>query len=379
MLRVASASARRQCARPFSSKRGRRNRNQHAAFDESVSMDSKFGKDTMKKLDVVLAQARAKECAPREPREASEKEIRRLEKVMAKKQERLVSPEYLAQPIFRPDSPAYARFGDKTMGHYEDRVPEGIFPGPVHVITTLEEEMVLRPQLESMRVVGVDCETKPSVFRNYNVSPIALVQLASDDVSVLYRVRWGGRWNPTLQFPGLQHVMASADVIKVGHGCDFDFKSLQTCNLASCIVNTVDTLPMASKIGCLKPNLRALGMIWRNMCISKAMQTSNWEATHLTPDQVSYAATDAWLARQGKTNERTNELMLELVQFEPARKHLKALHYIDSMPGASRMDSAAIVSRLIEVARDEKHAAAARPPILPSASSSSSSSVCSIQ
>ncbi|ETV99668.1 hypothetical protein H310_07735 [Aphanomyces invadans] len=218
---------------------------------------------------------------------------------MIKKSERTSTPEYLAQPIFRPNSAALDRFGNKSMVDYEDKVPVGVFPGTIHVVSTVEDEMHHRVALESMSVVGIDCETKPSLFRHHASSPIALVQLASHDTALLYRVRWSGTWNPTLEFPGLQHVLANKDTIKVGHGCALDFKSLRDCRMASHIVNTVDTLPVATKIGCLKPNLRALGMIWHNIQISKAMQTSNWEAPHLTTDQLEYAATDAWLARQG--------------------------------------------------------------------------------
>ncbi|RHY27666.1 hypothetical protein DYB32_006628, partial [Aphanomyces invadans] len=238
-----------------------------------------FGKKTLAHLNAHLAAFEDKVRGG--PREPSPREIRRWEKIMTKKSERTSTPEYLAQPIFRPNSAALDRFGNKSMVDYEDKVPVGVFPGTIHVVSTVEDEMHHRVALESMSVVGIDCETKPSLFRHHASSPIALVQLASHDTALLYR-----------------HVLANKDTIKVGHGCALDFKSLRDCRMASHIVNTVDTLPVATKIGCLKPNLRALGMIWHNIQISKAMQTSNWEAPDLTTDQLEYAATDAWLARQ---------------------------------------------------------------------------------
>ncbi|CAK4657649.1 unnamed protein product [Aphanomyces euteiches] len=280
--------------RCFSSRRGRwRN---GGGDEENALVDSEFGKKTMNKVNALLAAHREKSYGPRIP---SAKETMRFQKAMAKKQERKLSSAYLAQPIFRPGSPARELFGNKTMLNYEDKVPETVFPGTIHVISTLEEEMMLRPTLEAMKIVGVDCEMKPNMFRSFASGPIALVQLASHDVSILYRVRWDGTWNPTLTFPGLSHVMAASNVVKVGHGCDLDFKGMQQCGLATNITSTVDTLPVASKVGCLKPNLRAMGMVWRSVQVSKAMQTSDWEAAVLSPEQVQYAATDAWLARQG--------------------------------------------------------------------------------
>ncbi|RHY17859.1 hypothetical protein DYB36_001747 [Aphanomyces astaci] len=327
--------------RRFSSRRSSGRRQGNAYDDDGISLNSQFGKKTLNRMNAHLAAFEDKQRGG--PREPSAREVKRWEKIMAKKSERTLTPEYLAQPIFRPNSAALLHFGDKSMVDYEDKVPVGVFPGAIHVVSTAEEELQHRAALESMRVVGIDCETKPSLFRNYASSPIALVQLASHDTALLYRVRW---IDPNLTFPGLQHVLANKDTIKVGHGCAFDFKSLRECRVASHVVNTVDTLPVATKIGCLKPNLRALGMIWQHLQISKAMQTSNWEAPLLTNDQVEYAATDAWLARQG------------LMQFAPSRPYLTAVHYTDSRQGDDNVMGSSndeIVAQLLEVAQLEQH------------------------
>jgi ribonuclease D len=100
-------------------------------------------------------------------------------------------------------------------------------------------------------------------------------------------------------FPGLQALLANDKIIKVGHGCSSDFACIQRDRIAPVIQNTVDTLPIAIKLGCQKPNLRVLGMVWQHLKICKAMQISDWEAVTLSDEQIRYAATDAWMARQG--------------------------------------------------------------------------------
>ena len=44
--------------------------------------------------------------------------------------------------------------------------------------------------------------------------------------------------------------------------------------------------------------------------ISKAAQCSNWEKKTLTPQQIRYAATDAWIGRELYLLLKENELYL---------------------------------------------------------------------
>jgi ribonuclease D len=44
--------------------------------------------------------------------------------------------------------------------------------------------------------------------------------------------------------------------------------------------------------------LRGLGAVFLGIRIPKGAQTSNWARDSLTPKQVLYAATDAWIGRR---------------------------------------------------------------------------------
>ena len=64
-------------------------------------------------------------------------------------------------------------------------------------------------------------------------------------------------------------------------------------------------------------SLKGLAALVLNVRVSKRQRLSNWEAAELTPAQIDYAATDAWIALR-----IFNELML----LEPAHQ-VKSLQY----------------------------------------------------
>ena len=59
-----------------------------------------------------------------------------------------------------------------------------------------------------------------------------------------------------------------------------------------------DLADMAKKRGIKAQGLRTLAAHLMGGRISKAAQCSNWAKKTLTPQQVRYAATDAWIGRE---------------------------------------------------------------------------------
>ncbi|EQC31943.1 hypothetical protein SDRG_10458 [Saprolegnia diclina VS20] len=304
--------------RTFSSRRGakRAGRPSYGEDSDAFSMGSAM---SLKAIDRVLDdEARRIRGEP----SRDEGRQRRWAAAMEKKNARKQSLDYLQQPLFRSGSVAGKTFGGRSLLDYVS-VASGLFPGPIHIIATPDDEAPFAAALASMRVVGIDCESRPQMFGRYD-PPVAMVQVASHDLSLLYRIRYTSAQDgltviqPT--FPALQALLADANIVKIGHGCKSDFQGIQKDGIAPVIRSTLDTLPVASGIGCLKPNLAALGLIWQSLRIDKAMQTSDWECSELSLAQIQYAATDAWMARQ---------VMLSMLQISASHK---LVHVVDYLP-----------------------------------------------
>lgn len=145
-----------------------------------------------------------------------------------------------------------------------------------------------------MQVVGVDTEAKPDFHTKKQTNPVCLVQVATLERAFLYRLQ---RDQPLP--PVLQELFADPAVLKVGHSLHDDFRQMKLAKLVHAVTATVDTLPIANKLGCLRPGLKTLCQLFLGGTISKDMQVSNWEAPRLSTAQIKYAATDAWAPLRG--------------------------------------------------------------------------------
>ena len=60
----------------------------------------------------------------------------------------------------------------------------------------------------------------------------------------------------------------------------------------------VDLGEVARRHGLEKSGVRTLAALFLGFRIPKGTKTSNWAAARLSPQQVTYAATDAWACRE---------------------------------------------------------------------------------
>ena len=144
--------------------------------------------------------------------------------------------------------------------------------------------------LRRRAVVGFDTETKPA-FRKGLHHPVALLQLATDEIVVLVRlVRIrdfeAPKWQP------LRRLLASAKVLKVGVGIHDDGVGL--FNDYRLVTNqTLDLRSLAQADGMEVLSLTKIYALLFGRRLSKGQRLSDWERPELTKPQIQYAGLDA--------------------------------------------------------------------------------------
>lgn len=167
-----------------------------------------------------------------------------------------------------------------------DELPVFAYEGEVHVIEDLKEVDKAVSDLKVNRCLGFDTETRPS-FRKGESYPVSLLQLAADTRVYLFRLNKYGF------APSLRRLLSDPGIKKVGVGIRDDLRLLQkreNFNPAAFI----DLQEFATGYGIQEKSFSKLMAIIFRVKISKRQRVTNWEASQLTPQQIKYAATDAW-------------------------------------------------------------------------------------
>jgi len=142
-------------------------------------------------------------------------------------------------------------------------------------------------------VVGFDTESKPKALYSQTRNPTALIQLASENVCVLWRTVG------TKKLPkSLLSILADPGIVKVGQGVGLDVRDMkQDFTNISEINNIIDLHKVASSLNCQPKSLQGLVGLFLKRRLLKDMRISNWESEVLRAEQIHYAAIDAWSAR----------------------------------------------------------------------------------
>lgn len=169
-------------------------------------------------------------------------------------------------------------------------LPIQAWEGPVILV---QEEETLADALEKLRqepVLGFDTETRPTFTKGKTCRP-ALIQLATADTAYLIQLTH-------LPFSeNIAELLSSPRVLKVGVAIHDDMKALARIHPFT-PDGVVDLAVMARARGIQAQGLRTLAANLLGFRISKSAQCSNWENHELTPQQIKYAATDAWVGRE---------------------------------------------------------------------------------
>jgi C_GCAxxG_C_C family probable redox protein len=194
-----------------------------------------------------------------------------------------VAREGAAEPEIEPPFPELDK--DAVLA-----LPIRFHEGPVHFVDFDEAAADACAILRREPVVGFDTETKPC-FERGGSNPTALIQLAGATgvwLFSLQRLRDKGPLASLLQNPA---------VLKTGVALGDDVKKLQEIFPFE-PAGFTDLAEMARSLGFKAAGLRNLAGNFLGFRISKSAKTSNWERWPLSPGQVKYAATDAWVSRE---------------------------------------------------------------------------------
>lgn len=161
------------------------------------------------------------------------------------------------------------------------------YEGRFEVINDLKSAQRACAKLKEESLIGFDTETKP-VFKKGEYHHVALVQLATKSMAYLFRLNKMGLSEE------LVDLFADPKVTIAGIGIRDDIKDLQRLRQFQ-PAGFVDLNELALRLGFENIGARNFTGMFMNKRISKSQQVSNWENAQLTPAQISYAATDAWI------------------------------------------------------------------------------------
>lgn len=177
---------------------------------------------------------------------------------------------------------------DKLSKDAINGLPLFCYTGAVHVVSTPEEEKMALKRLKGASVVGFDTETRPSFRKGKSYSP-SLVQVAMEDEVFLFHIKELGLSESLCAF------FMDPGVLKTGVAILDDMRALAKLYPFE-PAGLVDLADVARHHRIAQQGLRGLAAYFLGVRISKGEQCSNWGRAELTPKQISYAATDAWMS-----------------------------------------------------------------------------------
>lgn len=165
-------------------------------------------------------------------------------------------------------------------------MPVAAFEGEVIVVDKEDQIPDAVAYLSAQPVLGVDTESRPSFQRGIHY-PTALVQIATHERCYLFRLTHIGMPQ------ALADIFANPSICKVGLAFKDDINGLRRRRNFT-PANCIDIQSMVARYGILDLGLQKIFAICFGKKISKSQQLTNWENSHLTPEQARYASTDAW-------------------------------------------------------------------------------------
>ena len=139
-------------------------------------------------------------------------------------------------------------------------------------------------------VAGFDTETRPAFRPGESYLP-CLAQVATARAVYLFQLQRQDFTAPVAQ------ILSAENVVKAGVGLKDDLRSLKKLVTFE-EKSIVDLGTVAKRHGLGQTGVRNLAGLLLGWRIPKGTKTSNWAAPRLSAQQITYAATDAWICRE---------------------------------------------------------------------------------
>ncbi|MCH7295140.1 3'-5' exonuclease [Acinetobacter higginsii] len=173
----------------------------------------------------------------------------------------------------------------RALPAFQNLAPENIL-----VIQTLNQCLAVQTELASIQVFGFDTESKPTFKVGEQSTGPHLIQLATQHKAYLFQVS-----PEVLNF--LKPILENEQQLKVGFGLKndahiFRHKGIQP-NAMIELSKSFASFGYRSQVG----TQTAIALLFqRYFAKSKKVSTSNWSVKNLSPQQINYAAADAYAA-----------------------------------------------------------------------------------
>ena len=145
-------------------------------------------------------------------------------------------------------------------------------------------------QIVGETLVGFDTETRPAFRPGERYLP-SLAQVATSKAVWVFPVQ---RLDCSATLSAL---LANPAIVKAGVSLADDLRNLKQVFLFE-EHNVVDVGKLARRCGIKQTGVRNLAGLLLGFRIPKGGATSNWATARLSPQQLTYAATDAWACRE---------------------------------------------------------------------------------
>ena len=167
-------------------------------------------------------------------------------------------------------------------------LPQIKFNGDVEVLSSNDNVQAAVNYLMNYDLIGFDTETKPTFVKG-PLNPPSIMQLACIDKVYIFQLD-----NESL-YKKLFPILSNENITKCGVSVDRDLIELMYLSPFDPL-SFVDLGNIARNYDVPHHGLRGLVAMFLKHRISKGAQISDWSKTVLSPSQITYAATDAWIS-----------------------------------------------------------------------------------
>ena len=167
-------------------------------------------------------------------------------------------------------------------------LPQIKFNGVVEVLSSNDNVQAAVNYLMNYDLIGFDTETKPTFVKG-PLNPPSIMQLACIDKVYIFQLD-----NESL-YKKLFPILSNENITKCGVSVDRDLIELMYLSPFDPL-SFVDLGNIARDNDVPHHGLRGLVAMFLKHRISKGAQISDWSKPVLSPSQITYAATDAWIS-----------------------------------------------------------------------------------